>query len=117
MPRKFLPERGDTDRIVIGAPNRQVAMILMELYATFERPVFITDVKSAEIIKYASNAFLATKISFINSIADLCEQVGADINMVAKAMGADKVRALGKDNAVLFDIKHLFPADQVTARL
>ena len=78
------------DRIVIGAPNKQVAMTLLELYATFERPVFITDVKSAEIIKYASNAFLATKISFINSIADLCENVGADINMVSKAMGADR---------------------------
>jgi len=78
------------DRIVIGAPNKHVAMKLLELYATLERPVFITDVKSAEIIKYASNSFLATKVSFINSIADLCEQTGADIHMVVKGMASDR---------------------------
>src|SRR5204862_7024012 len=50
---------------------------------------YITDVKPAEIIKYASNAFLATKISFINSVADLCETAGADINLVVKGMGSD----------------------------
>ena len=77
------------DRIVIGAPNKKVAMLLLELYATLERPVFITDVKSAEIIKYASNAFLATKISFINAIADLCEATGADVSLVVKGMGSD----------------------------
>jgi len=77
------------DRIVIGAPNKKVAMVLLELYSTLERPVLITDIKSAEIIKYASNAFLATKISFINSIADLCENTGADVSLVAKAMAAD----------------------------
>ncbi|HET7343966.1 MAG TPA: nucleotide sugar dehydrogenase, partial [Methylomirabilota bacterium] len=54
------------DRIVIGAPNQQVAMTLLELYAPLERPMIITDVASAEMIKYASNAFLATKISFAN---------------------------------------------------
>lgn len=77
------------DRIVIGAPNKNVAMILLELYASLERPMIITDVHSAEMIKYASNAYLATKISFINLIADLCEKVGADVTMVAKGMGAD----------------------------
>lgn len=77
------------DRIVIGAPSKDVAMKLLELYATLERPVFLTDVKSAEIIKYASNAFLATKISFINAVADLCEEAGADINLVVKGMGSD----------------------------
>ena len=77
------------DRIVIGAPNQQVAMTLLELYAPLERPMIITDVPSAEIIKYASNAFLATKISFVNVIADICELAGADITQVVKAMGLD----------------------------
>src|SRR5690606_33613991 len=72
------------DRIVIGAPNQNVAMKLLELYAPIERPMLITDVESAELIKYASNAFLATKISFINSIADICERAGGDISLVAK---------------------------------
>ncbi len=78
------------DRVVIGAPSQNVAMILLELYSTLERPMIITDVHSAEMIKYASNAFLATKISFINSIADLCEEAGADIESVVKGMGLDK---------------------------
>jgi UDPglucose 6-dehydrogenase len=77
------------DRIVIGAPNQHVAMKLLELYAPLERPMLITDVYSAEIIKYASNAFLATKISFINMIADLCEKTHADITHVIKGMGFD----------------------------
>src|SRR5204862_4855881 len=77
------------DRIVIGAPNQQVAMTLLELYAPLERPMIITDVPSAEIIKYASNAFLATKISFVNVIANPCEQVGADIAQAGKGMGLD----------------------------
>ncbi len=78
------------DRIVIGASKRQVAFRLLELYASLEAPILITDVNSAEIIKYASNAFLATKISFINSIADICEKVGADVEQVAKGMGHDQ---------------------------
>lgn len=77
------------DRIVIGAPSQNVAMALLELYAPLERPMLITDVASAEMIKYASNAFLATKISFINSIANLCERAGADVGLVAKGMGSD----------------------------
>jgi len=77
------------ERIVIGAPHQQVAMILLELYAPLERPMLITDVHSAEMIKYASNAFLATKISFINAIANICEQVGADVTQVIKGMGYD----------------------------
>ncbi|MCX7766555.1 MAG: UDP-glucose/GDP-mannose dehydrogenase family protein [Candidatus Sumerlaeia bacterium] len=79
----------EPDRIVIGAPNQEVALTLLELYAPIERPMLITDVASAEMIKYASNAFLATKISFINMIADLCEKTGADIALVAKGMGYD----------------------------
>jgi len=77
------------DRIVIGAPTQQVAMTLLELYAPLERPMIITDVPSAEMIKYASNAFLATKISFINAIANICELAGADVTQVMKAMGLD----------------------------
>ncbi|HEX6129925.1 MAG TPA: UDP-glucose/GDP-mannose dehydrogenase family protein [Candidatus Limnocylindria bacterium] len=77
------------DRIVIGAPTQQVAMTLLELYAPLERPMIITDVPSAEMIKYASNAFLSTKISFINAIANICEVAGADVTQVMKGMGLD----------------------------
>jgi UDPglucose 6-dehydrogenase len=77
------------DRIVIGAPTQQVAMSLLELYAPLERPMIITDVPSAEMIKYASNAFLSTKISFINAIANICERGGADVTQVMKGMGLD----------------------------
>ncbi|MBI2460853.1 MAG: UDP-glucose/GDP-mannose dehydrogenase family protein [Candidatus Rokubacteria bacterium] len=77
------------DRIVIGAPSQSVAMLLLELYAPLGRPMIITDVQSAEMIKYASNAFLATKISFINAIADLCELASADVGQVVKGMGLD----------------------------
>jgi UDPglucose 6-dehydrogenase len=77
------------DRIVIGAPTQQVAMTLLELYAPLERPMIITDVPSAEMIKYASNAFLATKISFANAIANMCELAGADVAQVMKAVGLD----------------------------
>jgi len=77
------------DRIVIGAANKVVAMRLLELYAPLERPMIVTDVASAEMIKYASNAFLATKISFANAIANVCEEAGADVNQVVKGMGLD----------------------------
>lgn len=77
------------DRIVIGAPSQVVAMRLLELYAPLERPMIITDVASAEMIKYASNAFLATKISFANAIANVCEAAGADVTQVVKGMGLD----------------------------
>ena len=78
------------DRIVIGAPNQVVAMKVLELYAPLERPMIITDVASAEMIKYASNAFLAMKISFANSIANICESVGADVVQVMKGVGQDR---------------------------
>ncbi|MEN6521349.1 MAG: UDP-glucose/GDP-mannose dehydrogenase family protein [Armatimonadota bacterium] len=77
------------DRIVIGAPNGNVAMKIVELYASLEKPMLITDVHSAEMIKYASNAFLATKISFINAVAQICEKAGADVLQVTKGMGYD----------------------------
>jgi UDPglucose 6-dehydrogenase len=78
------------DRIVIGAPNSKVALRIIELYAPLERPMVTTDVASAEMIKYASNAFLATKISFINAVANICAEVGADVTQVMKGMGYDK---------------------------
>jgi UDPglucose 6-dehydrogenase len=78
------------DRIVIGAPSRHVALTLVELYAPLERPMIITDVPSAEVIKYASNAFLAMKISFANAIANVCEGAGADVTDVMKAVGLDR---------------------------
>ena len=81
------------DRIVIGCENEKSEDIMKELYRPLyllETPIVSTTVESAEIIKYASNSFLATKISFINQVADLCEKVGADVQDVAKGMGIDK---------------------------
>ncbi len=81
------------NRVVIGASSDYAVAIMKDLYRPLyliETPVVITDVKTAELIKYASNAFLATKISFINEIANLCEGVGADVQVVAKAMGLDR---------------------------
>src|SRR5437660_2850350 len=77
------------DRIIIGAPTQQVAMSLLELYAPLERPMIIVDVPSAEMIKYASNAFLSAKISFMNAIANICELARADVTQVMKGMGLD----------------------------
>ena len=78
------------DRIVIGVESQRAKEILLEIYKDFNCEKVITDIKTAEIIKHASNAFLATKISFINMISDLCEKVGADVDLVAYAMGLDK---------------------------
>jgi UDPglucose 6-dehydrogenase len=81
------------NRVVIGASSEQAVAILKDLYRPLyliETPFLITNVETAEMIKYASNAFLATKISFINEIANLCEKVGADVHGVAKGMGLDK---------------------------
>lgn len=77
------------DRVVIGASNQQPKMVLLELYAPLERSMIMTDIHSAEMIKYASNCFLATKISFANAIADICEKAGADVTQVVKGMGMD----------------------------
>jgi UDPglucose 6-dehydrogenase len=76
-------------RIVIGADDDAARAALLDLYRPLARRVHVTDMASAEMIKYAANAFLAVKISFINSIADLCERTGADIEAVAEAVGAD----------------------------
>jgi UDPglucose 6-dehydrogenase len=80
------------DRIVIGAESERAVEVMKEIYNAFyliEAPFVITTIEAAELIKYASNAFLATKISFINEIANLCEKVGADVHDVARAMGLD----------------------------
>jgi len=80
------------DRIVIGTDSEKAEEIMMSIYrgiARADKPVFITDIKSAEMIKYASNAMLATRISFMNEIAQLCEKVGADVKSVAKGVGLD----------------------------
>ena len=77
------------DRIVIGTESQEAAGIMAELYRPLNAPLFITDPASAEMIKYASNAFLATKVSFINAIANICEATGADVKEVAMGMGYD----------------------------
>jgi UDPglucose 6-dehydrogenase len=77
------------DRIVIGCEDRESAVRVSDLYKRVQAPVLVTDPASAEMIKYASNAFLATKVSFINAIANLCEAVDADAREVAIGMGYD----------------------------
>jgi UDPglucose 6-dehydrogenase len=81
------------NRVVIGVESDRAREIMREIYRPLyllETPIVFTTIRTAEIIKYASNAFLATKISFINEIAELCEKVGADVDEVAKAMGLDR---------------------------
>jgi len=77
------------ERIVVGTDSDYVRNVFSELYKPLNAPILFTDPESAELIKYASNAFLATKISFINEIARLCENVSADVEVVAKGMGMD----------------------------
>ncbi len=80
------------DRIVVGTGNARARAVLAEIYRPLylnAAPILYVNRRAAELIKYASNAFLATKITFINEIADLCEQVGADVQDVARGMGAD----------------------------
>src|SRR6266481_5996913 len=79
------------DRIVIGSPSERARGIMSELYAPFVRtegPIYFMDPRSAELTKYAANAMLASRISFMNDVAMLCERVGADVDSVRKAMGA-----------------------------
>lgn len=81
------------DRIVVGATSQRAIAIMQDLYAPFVRtgnPVIVMDERSSELTKYAANAFLATKISFMNEIANLCERVGADVDMVRKGIGTDE---------------------------
>ncbi len=82
------------DRIVIGVENKRGKNLLLELYKSFKVPIVVTDIRSAEIIKHASNSFLATKISFINLVSQICAKVGADVEKVAEGIGTD--RRIGK---------------------
>jgi len=78
------------DRVVLGSLNREAAEKVAQLHLPLRTTLVITDLRTAEMIKYASNAFLATKISFINEIANICEELGADVKEVATGMGFDK---------------------------
>lgn len=80
------------DRIVVGVESQRAEELLLALYRPFVmngHPIIVTDIASAEMIKYAANAMLATRISFMNDIANLCEKVGADVNMVRRGIGSD----------------------------
>ncbi len=80
------------DRVIIGVDNPRVEALIKDLYSPFVRtghPIIVMDVRSAEMTKYAANALLATKITFMNEIAALCDQVGADVNLVRQGVGSD----------------------------
>jgi UDPglucose 6-dehydrogenase len=77
------------DRVVLGSSDREAAERVASLYAPLGAPIVVTDERTSEMIKYASNAFLATKISFINEIAQICDRLGADVREVARGMGLD----------------------------
>jgi UDPglucose 6-dehydrogenase len=81
------------DRIVVGTGSERAAAVMREIYRPLyliETPIIFTNVETAEMIKYAANAFLAVKISFMNDVANLCDRTGADVHLVAKGMGLDK---------------------------
>ncbi len=83
------------DRIVIGAESERAAKVMLELYKPLNAPTLVTNIETAELIKHASNAFLALKVSYINAIANICEATGADVVKVAEGMGLDK--RIGRD--------------------
>jgi UDPglucose 6-dehydrogenase len=99
------------DRIIIGSDNYRVAECVATMYKPLGMKILITDIRSAEMIKYASNAFLATKISFINEISNLCERLGANIEEVALGMGSDKRIGPGFLNAGIGYGGSCFPKD------
>ncbi len=99
------------DRVVIGAESKLARDLLVELYKPLKSHIVVTDIKSAELIKHASNSFLATKISFINAIARICDKVGADITEVAFGMGLDKRIGPGFLNAGIGYGGSCFPKD------
>src|SRR5207302_6349790 len=78
------------DRVVIGAHRREAADLVAKLYEPLNAPILLTTMYTAEMIKYASNSFLATRISFINEMARICERVDADVRLVSEGMGLDK---------------------------
>jgi UDPglucose 6-dehydrogenase len=77
------------DRIIVGLESAKAEEIITSIYKPLNRPILVTNIKSAELIKHASNAFLATKISFINAVSQICDKVGADVTEVAQGMGLD----------------------------
>jgi len=83
------------DRVVLGVENQRAADIMIDLYKPLGAPIIVTNIETAELIKHASNVFLALKISYINAIANICEKVGADVLKVADGMGYD--RRIGRD--------------------
>jgi UDPglucose 6-dehydrogenase len=99
------------DRIVLGSSDPEAAHRVAKLYLSLRAPLVITDIYTAEMIKYASNAFLATKISFINEIAQICERLGADVKEVAAGMSYDKRIGGGALNAGLGYGGSCFPKD------
>jgi len=99
------------DRIVIGVQSKRAEQLFHEIYAPLKANIVVTDIKSAELIKHASNSFLATKISFINSIANICDKVGADVSKVAQGMGLDKRIGMSFLNAGIGFGGFCFPKD------
>jgi len=83
------------DRIVVGVASKRGRVLMEDVYRSFDCPKLFTDSHTAEIIKYAANSFLATKISYINMVSDLCEETGADVTLVAEGIGFD--RRIGAD--------------------
>ncbi len=79
----------EPDRVVLGVSNARAEKLLRKLYEPIKAPLLVTDIKSAELIKHASNSFLASKIAFINLVSRVCDAVGADVEQVAKGMGLD----------------------------
>src|SRR5258708_31887302 len=80
-------------RVVLGSNSDRALSLMQELYAPFvrtENPILVMDNRSAEMTKYAANALLATRISFMNEVANLCERVGADVNLVRRGVGSDR---------------------------
>jgi len=77
------------ERIIVGTESKKAKKLLAELYRPVKAPIIFTDIKSAELIKHASNSFLAAKISYINAVSQICEKVGANVNQVAQGMGYD----------------------------
>jgi UDPglucose 6-dehydrogenase len=99
------------DRIVIGVESKRARELLLDLYRPLNAPILVTDIKSAELIKHASNSFLATKISFINAISQICDATGADILEVARGIGLDKRIGVSFLNAGLGYGGSCFPKD------
>jgi UDPglucose 6-dehydrogenase len=84
-----VPDLMKPDRIVVGSDSPKATQLMQQVYAPFNTPILVTDLNSAELIKHASNSFLALKISYINALSVICEASGADVQKVADGMGAD----------------------------